>query len=185
MDPKLQSDAKVRMEKCLESLKNEFVKLRTGRASVGLLDGIRVECYGNTMPINQVASVSVSDSRTLVITPWDKSTFQEIERAIHKSDLGLTPVNDGKVIRINIPSLTEDRRKDLVKIAKKHTEEARVAIRNVRRDANEALKKIEKEKSASEDDIEKWETEIQKTTDNTIAQADSLLANKEKEIMTV
>ncbi len=185
MDPKIQAETKQRMDKTIESLRNEFGKLRTGRASIALLDGVKVDSYGSLMPINQVASVSVSDSRTLVITPWDKSIIQEIEKSIHKSDLGLQPMNDGKVVRISIPPLTEERRKDLVKVAKRVTEEARVAVRNSRREANEAVKKLQKDGKISEDDLKKWEVEIQKMTDQYVTQVDTLLANKEKEIMEV
>ncbi|QQR80733.1 MAG: ribosome recycling factor [Deltaproteobacteria bacterium] len=185
MDPKIQSEIKQKMDKGIEALKHEFSRLRTGRASVGLVDGVKVEYYGSTMPLNQVATVNVTDSRTLTLSPWDKSAIQEIERAIHKADLGLQPVNDGKVIRINIPALTEERRKDLVKIAKKVTEESRVTIRNIRREGNESIKKLQKEAHLSEDDLEKWEAEVQKMTDAAIAQLDSLLTHKEKEIMEV
>lgn len=185
MDPKIQSDLKGRMEKALEVLRGEFTKLRTGRASISLLDGIRVECYGNKMPLNQVATLSTPDSRTIAISPWDKTVIPEIEKAIQKSDLGLQPVNDGKLVRINIPALTEERRKEFVKIAKRVSEEGRVMIRNVRRDANEAVKKLQKEGKLSEDDLKKSEAEIQKTTDQYIAQVESLLSHKEKEIMEV
>ena len=173
------------MEKALEVLRGEFTKLRTGRASISLLDTIRVECYGNKMPLNQVATLSTPDSRTIVITPWDKAVIPEIEKAVQKSDLGLQPVNDGKLVRINIPALTEERRKEFVKIAKRVSEEGRVMIRNVRRDANEAVKKLQKEGKLSEDDLKKSEAEIQKMTDHTIAQVESLLSHKEKEIMEV
>lgn len=185
MDPKIQNETKQRMDKTVEALRHEFSRLRTGRASVALLDGVKVDSYGSQMPINQVASLTVSDSRTIVITPWDKSILQEIEKAIHKSDIGLQPVNDGKVVRIGIPPLTEERRKDLVKVAKRVTEESRVAIRNSRREANEAVKKVQKDGKISEDDLKKWETEIQKMTDQYITNIDSLLANKEKEVMEV
>lgn len=185
MDPKIQADTKQKMDKTIEALRNEFSKLRTGRASVGILDGVKVDAYGSVMPLNQMANLGVSDSRTIVITPWDKSTIQEIERAVHKAELGLTPINDGKVVRISIPPLTEERRKDLVKVAKRVAEEQRVSIRNTRRDANEAVKKIQKDGKISEDDLKKWETEIQKLTDQYVAQIDSILANKEKEIMEV
>lgn len=181
MDLGIQTHMKQHMAKALESLRGEFAKLRTGRASVALLDGIRVDCYGSKMPLNQVATLSVPESRTLVISPWDKGVIQEIEKAIHKSELGLTPVNDGKVVRINIPPLTEERRKDFVKVAKRVTEEARVSVRNARRDANEAVKKLK----VPEDDLKKWETEIQKMTDQAIADVDELLAHKEKEILEV
>lgn len=185
MDPKIQGETKQRMDKTIESLRNEFGKLRTGRASVALLDGVKVDSYGSLMSLNQVASLSVSDSRTIVISPWDKSIMQEIEKSIHKSDLGLQPMNDGKVVRISIPALTEERRKDLVKVAKRVAEEQRVGIRNVRRESNETVKKIQKDGKISEDDLKKWETEIQKMTDQAIADIDKILANKEKEIMEV
>ncbi|HEX5037397.1 MAG TPA: ribosome recycling factor [bacterium] len=185
MDPKLQAETKQRMDKTIESLRGEFSKLRTGRASVAVLDGVRVDSYGSLMALNAVASLSVSDSRTIVISPWDKSLLQEIERAVHKADLGLQPVNDGKLIRISIPPLTEERRKDLVKVAKKAGEESKVAIRNARREANEAVKKIQKDGKISEDDLKKWEAEIQKLTDQYVAQIDTVLANKEKEIMEI
>jgi ribosome recycling factor len=185
MDPKIQTETKQKMDKTVESLRGEFSKLRTGRASVAILDGIRVDSYGSLMALNQVASLSVSDSRTIVITPWDKSLLQEIERAIHKSELGLQPVNDGKLVRLSIPPLTEERRKDLVKVAKKVTEEARVSIRNSRREANETVKKVQKDGKISEDDLKKWEAEIQKMTDQYITQIDQVLANKEKEIMEI
>jgi ribosome recycling factor len=185
MDPKIQSETKQKMDKTVESLRGEFGKLRTGRASIAILDGIRVDSYGSLMALNQVASLSVSDSRTIVITPWDKSLLQEIERAIHKSELGLQPVNDGKLVRLSIPPLTEERRKDLVKVAKKVTEEARVSVRNARRDANEAVKKVQKDGKISEDDLKKWEAEIQKMTDQYVANIDQILANKEKEIMEI
>jgi ribosome recycling factor len=185
MDPKIQAETKQRMDKTIESLRGEFAKLRTGRASVALLDGVRVDSYGSLMALNQVATLSVSDSRTIVISPWDKSLLQEIERAVHKADLGLQPVNDGKLIRISIPPLTEERRKDLVKVAKKAGEESKVAIRNARREANEGVKKVQKDGKISEDDLKKWEAEIQKMTDQYVTQIDTVLANKEKEIMEI
>ncbi len=185
MDAMIQSEVKQKMEKALENLRTEFSRLRTGRASVAILDGVRVSCYGNMMPLNQVATLSVPESRTIVISPWDKSVMQEIDKAILKSDLGLTPINDGKVIRINIPQLTEERRKDLVKVAKKASEETRVSIRNARRDANEAAKKFQKDGKISEDELKRWETEIQKQTDQFVQQVDTTLAHKEKEILEV
>lgn len=185
MDPKLQAETKQKMDKTIEALRGEFAKLRTGRASVAILDGVRVDSYGSMMPLNQVASVSVSDSRSIAISPWDKSLLQAIEKAIHKAELGLQPVNDGKLIRISIPPLTEERRKDLVKVAKKAAEESRVAVRNSRRDANEAVKKLQKDGKISEDDLKKWEAEIQKMTDSFIANIETVLANKEKEIMEI
>lgn len=178
-------DCKNRMQKSIDSLEKEFSKLRTGRASTALVDSIRVDYYGTPTPLNQVASVSVPDSRTISISPWDRSAFTGIEKAIMKSDLGLTPINDGRAIRINIPPLTEDRRKDLVKMAKKYTEDTKVAIRNVRRDVNEAFKKLLSAKEISEDESHKAQDEVQKITDDFIRKADAVLAEKEKEIMEI
>lgn len=185
MDPVIQNEVKHKLDKSIESLRSEFLKIRTGRASIAILDTVRVDCYGTKMALNQVAMLATPDSRTIVITPWDKGVIQEIEKSIQKSDLGLNPINDGKVVRISIPSLTEERRKDLVKIVKKVSEEARVSVRNGRRDGNETVKKLQKEGKISEDDLKKWEHEIQKMTDQAIAQVDSLLTHKEKEIMEV
>ena len=185
MDAQIQSDLKKHFDKSLDSLKHEYARLRTGRATVSILDGIKVEYYGSTTPLNQVATLTVSDSRTVVISPWDKSAIQDIERAIHKADIGIQPINDGKVVRLSIPPLTEERRRDLVKMAKKVVEETRVSVRNSRREANEAVKKKQKDAHLSEDDVKKWEAEIQKMTDQVIAQADSVFENKEKEIMEV
>jgi ribosome recycling factor len=173
------------MQKSIDSLEKDFSKLRTGRASTALVDSIRVDYYGTPTPLNQVASVSIPDSRTISISPWDRNAFNSIEKAIMKSDLGLTPINDGRAIRISIPVLTEERRKDLVKMAKKYTEEAKVAIRNVRRDVNDALKKMHTAKEISEDDLHKAQDEVQKTTDNFVKKADAVLTEKEKEIMEI
>ncbi|GAB6111122.1 MAG TPA: ribosome recycling factor [Desulfomicrobium sp.] len=178
-------DCTSRMQKSIDSLEKDFSRLRTGRASTALVDNIRVEYYGTPTPLNQVASVSIPDSRTISISPWDRNAFSNIEKAIMKSDLGLTPINDGRAIRINIPPLTEERRKDLVKMAKKYTEEAKVAIRNVRRDVNEALKKMQTAKEISEDDLHKAQDEVQKATDSFVKKADAALAEKEKEIMEI
>ncbi len=178
-------DCTNRMQKSIDSLEKDFSRLRTGRASTALVDNIRVEYYGTPTPLNQVASVSIPDSRTISISPWDRNAFSNIEKAIMKSDLGLTPINDGRAIRINIPPLTEERRKDLVKMAKKYTEEAKVAIRNVRRDVNEALKKMQTAKEISEDDLHKAQDEVQKATDGFVKKADAALAEKEKEIMEI
>jgi len=178
-------EAEEKMKKALVSLDKEFARLRTGRASTALLDGVRVDYYGTPTPIDQIASVSTPDSRTITIQPWDRKAFADVEKAILKSDLGLTPVNDGKIIRIGIPPLTEERRKDLAKVAKKYTEEAKVAVRNVRRDANEALKKLKNDKKISEDDQHKGQEEIQKLTDAYVAKSDAALAKKEKEIMEI
>ncbi|BCS86766.1 ribosome recycling factor [Pseudodesulfovibrio sediminis] len=178
-------DGKKRMAGAITSLEKEFSKLRTGRATTSLVDGIIVDYYGTPTPINQLASVSVPDSKTITIQPWDKGAFGGVEKAIMASDLGLNPVNDGKIIRIAIPPLTEERRKDLVKIAKKYTEDAKIAIRNVRRDMNDALKKMEKDKDISEDDRKHGETEVQKLTDDYVKASDTSLAEKEKEILAI
>jgi ribosome recycling factor len=174
-----------KMNKAIEALKKDFGSIRTGRASLSLLDGIHIDYYGTLTPLNQAASLSVPDSRQIAIQPWDQKLIHEIEKAILKSDLGLTPNNDGKVIRLIIPQLTEERRKELVKIAKKKCEDARVAIRNIRRDINEEIKKSEKEKHMSEDDVKRFQEEIQKVTDSHIHKVDEVFHHKEKEIMEV
>lgn len=181
----IKKDAKERMDKALTSLDREFAKLRTGRASAALFDGIKVDYYGTMTPLGQLATVAVPDSRTITIQPWDRGAFGAVEKAILKSDLGLNPVNDGKILRVTIPPLTEERRKELVKIAKKYTEESKVAIRNVRRDANDALKKLEKEKQITEDEFKRAQEDTQKLTDAAVAKADSLFGAKEKEIMEI
>lgn len=176
-------DGKKRMVGALSSLTKEFSRLRTGRASVSLIEPIIADYYGNPTPIGQIASLSVPDARTITIQPWDKAAFGAVEKAILKSDLGLNPVNDGKMIRISIPPLTEERRKDLVKVAKKFTEEAKVAVRNVRRDLNEGLKKLLKDKDITEDEQHKLTDEVQKLTDDTIKKCDETFSAKEKEIL--
>ncbi len=176
-------ECKDKMEKAISSLEKELAKLRTGRASVSILDDVTVEYYGTMTPLNQLASLSVPDSRTIAIQPWDRNAFSGIEKAIMKSDLGLNPVNDGKIIRINIPPLTEERRKDLVKLAKKSAEEGKVALRNIRREANDALKKMKNNKKLTEDEMHKGHDEVQKITDSFVARIDQILADKEKEIM--
>jgi ribosome recycling factor len=178
-------DAKNRMGKALESLEGDFAKLRTGRASTSLVEDIQVEYYGTPTPLNQISSVSIPDSRTISIQPWDRNAFGDIEKAIMKSDLGLTPVNDGKIIRISIPPLTEERRKELVKVAKKYTEDAKIAVRNIRRDANDALKKKKNDKELTEDEMHRGQDEVQKLTDEHVEMADELLEAKEKEIMEI
>jgi ribosome recycling factor len=178
-------DLKDRMGKSIESLKREYSRLRTGRASISLLDGIRVSYYDTPTPLNQMASLAVPEPRLIVIQPWDKTAIEDIEKAILKSELGLTPVNDGKVIRISIPPLTEERRKELVKVARKMSEENKVAIRNIRRDANEMLKDLKKEKEITEDDLYRSQEEVQKATDQYISQVDELCAAKEKEILEI
>jgi len=174
-----------RMNGAIESIKKDFVSIRTGRASISLLDGILVDYYGTSTPISQVASLGIPDPRQITIQPWEQRLIPEIEKAILKSDLGLTPGNDGKTIRINIPPLTEERRKQLVKVVKKRAEEARVAIRNIRRDINEEIKKAEKEKHFSEDDVKRLQEEIQKVTDSYISKVEDILQHKEKEIMEI
>ena len=173
------------MQASIEALKKKFASVRTGRASLALLDGLTVDYYGTPTPIQQLASLSLPDSRQIAIQPWEQKIIPEIEKAIMKSDLGLTPMNDGKLIRINIPALTEERRKQLVKVVKKEAEEAKVAVRNIRRDVNEELKKLEKEKHVSEDEIKKEHDEVQKITDSFVKKVDELLEHKEKEIMEV
>lgn len=178
-------DAEDRMDKAMAAMDRDFGKLRTGRASTALVDAIKVDYYGTPTPISQLASVAVPDSRTVTIQPWDKGAFSGVEKAILKSDLGLTPVNDGKIIRISIPPLTEERRKELVKVSRKYTEDAKVAVRNVRRDANEQLKKLEKDKLISEDELKKAGEDVQKLTDKYVAEADKRCQAKEKEIMDI
>ena len=178
-------DLKERMGKSIETLKREYSRLRTGRASISLLDGIRVSYYDSPTPLNQMASLAVPEPRLIVIQPWDKTAIEDIEKAILKSELGLTPINDGKVIRISIPPLTEERRKELVKVARKMSEENKVAIRNIRRDANEMLKDLKKEKEITEDDLYRSQEEVQKATDQFISQVDELCTAKEKEILEI
>ncbi|MDW7650607.1 MAG: ribosome recycling factor [Bacillota bacterium] len=178
-------DVEDRMEKAVAALKRDLATLRAGRATPSLLDKITVDYYGSSMPINQLANISVPEPRLLVIQPWDKKAVTEIERAIMKSDLGLTPASDGSIIRLAIPQLTEERRKELVKVSKKKAEEGRVAIRNIRRDANDELKKKEKAGEITEDELHKSQDEVQKLTDKFIEEADQVLAAKEKEIMEV
>ncbi len=179
--------AEDKMTKALEVLRKEFVTLRTGRASLGMLEGIMVDYYGTPTPLNQVANMSVPDARQITIQAWEPKLLGEIEKAILKSDIGITPGNDGKIIRLVIPPLTEERRLQIVKHAKKLAEDARVAIRNIRRDVNDEIKKKGKDKDAhvSEDEIKKMQDEVQKSTDNFIKKIDEVLVHKEKEIMTV
>ncbi|MCK5208054.1 MAG: ribosome recycling factor [Cyclobacteriaceae bacterium] len=177
-------EAKDHMEKSLHHVSHALAKIRAGRAMPSMLDGLVVDYYGNPTPINQVASVNTPDAKTLAIKPWEKNILTEIERAIINSDLGLNPQNDGEIIRLNIPPLTEERRKDLVKQSRNETEHGRISVRNVRKDANDHLKKLLKE-HVSEDDVKKAETTIQELTDEYIKKIDDLLAKKEDEIMTV
>ena len=176
---------KENMKNSLDSLKKEFGKVRTGRASLSLLDGIKVNYYDALTPLNQIASLNIPESRTITVQPWDKQIIGEIEKAILKSELGLTPINDGNIIRINIPILTEERRKELVKVVKKMVEECKVALRNIRRDANENFKQMKKNKEISEDEAFKNQNRTQEITDEFINKVDGLLKNKEKEIMEI
>jgi ribosome recycling factor len=184
MPQSIKKNAEDRMEKAIGSLKKELSSLRAGRAVPALLDRVQVEYYGAMTPVNQLANISTPDSRTLMIQPWDKSSMSAIEKAIMKSDLGLTPSNDGSMIRIVIPALTSERRAELVKMTRKFGEEAKVAVRNVRRDANDDIKKLEKS-GISEDESRKYQEDIQKFTDKFIAEVDKVLVAKEKEIMEV
>lgn len=174
-----------KMQKSVESFKNELSKVRTGRASISLLDGISVDAYGSMLPMNQVATMTIPESRMIAIQPWDPQMVPAIEKAIMTSNLGLAPANDGKVIRLNIPQLTEERRKELVKQVRKVAEEFRVAIRNVRRDAIDILKQQKKDKEISEDDLFKLQDDIQAETDKYVKQIDDVTDNKETEMMEV
>jgi len=173
------------MKRAVEVFRQELAGLKAGRATPAMLDKLRVDYYGTPTPINQLANIEVTDTRTLTIKPWDRSTLKAIEKAILTSDLGINPMNDGVVIRLNIPALTEERRKELVKVVHKRTEEQRVAIRNIRRDANEAIKKCEKDKACSEDEAKRAQDEVQKLTDKYIKEAESIMSAKEKEIMSI
>jgi ribosome recycling factor len=177
------AETKRKMDKVLEAMSRDLSRVRTGRASVALLEGIKVDCYGTSMPLSQVASLAAPESRLLTIQPWDTSVMGDIEKAILKSDLGLNPANDGKIIRLPIPALTTERRKELVKMVKKMEEEAKVALRNVRREANEDFKEMKKEKLLAEDDAHRGTEEVQKITDEYIKKAEAQGADKEKEIM--
>lgn len=181
----IQNKLQQQMEKTIEALKHEFSTIRAGRANAQMLDKIRVDYYGTPTPINQVGSISVPEPRTLMINPWDKSAMKDIETAIRNSDLGLNPTNDGEVIRLNVPALTEERRKELCKQAKKASEDFKVRIRNERRDANDKLKKLEKEGEITEDDLKKAQDNVQKMTDKYTKEVDVLLEVKEKDIMAV
>jgi ribosome recycling factor len=178
-------DTEERMKKSLSAFRREMAGIRTGKATTALLDAVKIECYGQVMPLNQVASISVPESRLLLIQPWDRTIVSDVEKAIHKSDLGLVPNTDGNVIRLSIPPLTEERRRDLVKIVRKHAEEARVSVRNIRRDANEALKKAQKDGKVSEDDSHKAMDKVQELTDTYVGEIDQSLKVKEDEIMEV
>jgi len=178
-------DVEERMKKSMTNLQKEFASIRTGRANPSMFEGIKVSVYGSEMPMNQVATISCPEARLVVIQPWDKSNLGEIEKAILKSDLSLNPSNDGNLIRIQIPDLTEERRKEYVKLARGKAEECRVAVRNIRRDGNDMIKSLEKEKGISEDESKVQQDEIQKLTDKYIADVQKMTDNKEKEIMSI
>lgn len=178
-------DLKQRMDKAIESLRRDLGKVRTGRANTALLDGIVADYYGTMTPLTQMATLSVPESRLITIQPWDASAMEVIEKAILSSDLGLNPSNDGKIIRLAIPQLTEERRKDMVKLAKKYAEDAKISVRNSRRDANELLKDLEKEKEISEDDLKRSCDEVQGITDEYVKKVDSVIKHKEQDIMEI
>lgn len=183
MKEEILSECRDKMTKAIQSLKKDFMRIRTGRATTALLDGIKVHCYDTLMPLDQVASLSTPESRLITIKPWDQTIIGEIEKSILKSELGLTPMNDGKIVRIPIPPLTEERRKDLAKVAKKMGEESKIAIRNLRREANEMFKDLKSEKEISEDEFFKSQEDVQKITDEFIRKVDEVSAEKEKEIL--
>jgi len=181
----IKKDARERMTKCVQTFQSDMKKLRTGRAHPSLIEHLKVDYYGTDTPLNQVANIAVEDGRTLVVSPWEKTMVQPIEKAIHKSDLGLNPMTAGTVIRIPMPALTEERRRDITKVLRQDAEGARVAVRNVRRDVMSAIKDLLKEKLISQDDEKRAETEIQKLTDKHVADIETALAAKEKEVMQV
>jgi ribosome recycling factor len=183
MKDEILSELKDKMTKSIGALKKEFNRIRTGRASTALIEGVRVDCYDTQMPIDQIASISVPESRLLVIQPWDVSIISNIEKAILKSELGLTPMNDGKIVRISIPPLTEGRRKELAKLARKVAEENKIVIRGHRREANEMFKELKTGKEISEDEMHRAQSEVQKITDDFIKKVDETTAEKEKEII--
>lgn len=174
-----------KMNRTVETLREDFIKIRTGRASTGLLDHVMVDYYGTPTPINQVAQIGVADARTLTVQPWEKNMVAPVEKAIRSSDLGLNPATSGMLIRVPLPPLTEERRREITKVVKHIGEEAKVAIRNLRRDANEHVKRLLKDKEISEDDEKRAEKDVQKLTDNFIARVDQTVAEKEKEVMTI
>ena len=181
----IKSEAGERMEKSLDALAHNFNKIRTGRAHPGILDGLRVEYYGSETPLNQVADINVEDARTLLLTVWDKSMIQDVERAIMKSDLGLNPATAGEVIRIPMPALTEETRKGFIRQARQEAESARVSVRNARRDAMSMLKELVKEKEISEDDERRGQETVQKLTDSFVARVEKMLADKEADLMEI
>lgn len=183
MKEEILDELRQKMSKAVDALKKEFRKIRTGRASAALLDGIKVDCYDTQMPIDQVATISVPESRLITIQPWDQTIMGNVEKSILKSELGLTPMNDGKIIRISIPPLTEERRKELAKLARKMAEENKISIRNLRRDANDMFKELKAEKEISEDELYRAQDDVQKITDEFIKEVDETTAKKEREII--
>ena len=179
------SEGKKQMEKSIEHMRGEFSKLRVGRATTAMVEGVRVEMYGSSMTLKEVAALATPDARTITIQPWDRSVINEIEKGILAANLGLTPINDGKLIRVTLPALTEERRKDFVKLLKKSGEEAKVAIRNARRDAMDAIKQEKDRGEYSEDDVRRFQDEIQKLTDHFTQETDKLVDSKSKEVMTL
>ncbi len=185
MTPELKKATEQKMQKSLEALKNDLGKVRTGRAHTGILDHVQVDYYGSLLPINQVANINLIDARTIGVTPWEKKMGPVIEKAIRESDLGLNPSSVGDTVRVPMPALTEERRKDLIKVVRSEAENARVAVRNLRRDANHALKEAMKAKTISEDDERRTQDDVQKLTDRHIAEIDKALAQKESDLMAV
>jgi len=183
MKEEILSELRQKMNKAVDALKKDFLKIRTGRASTALLDGIKVDCYDTQMPIDQVATISAPESRLITIQPWDQTIMGNVEKSILKSELGLTPMNDGKIIRISIPPLTEERRKELAKLARKMAEENKISIRNFRREANDLLKELKAEKEISEDALYRSQDDVQKITDEFIKKVDETTAQKEQEII--
>ena len=181
----IKNNAEAKMAKSIESFKSELQKIRTGRAHPGILDQVQVDYYGSMVPISQVANVTLLDARTISVQPWEKGMGAKIEKAIRESDLGLNPASQGDLIRVPMPALTEERRKDLTKVVKNAGEDAKVAVRNVRRDANEQAKKLQKDKTITEDDERRSEADVQKLTDRVISDIDKLIASKEQEILAV
>ena len=177
--------AEQKMQKSVETLKHDLAKVRTGRAHTGLLDHIHVDYYGSSMPLSQVANVTLADPRTIGVTPWEKKMIPAVEKAIRESDLGLNPATSGEMIRVPMPALTEERRKELIKVVHKEAEAAKIAVRNVRRDANEQLKKLLKDKQCSEDDERRAHDDLQKLTDRFVAEVDRLLQAKEADLMAI
>ena len=185
MEKQVQEKTKLAMEKAIDALKRDLGKIRTGRASLTLLEDVRVDYYGTPTPLNQVGTLAVPEPRMMTVQPWERNLIPEIEKAILKSDLGITPSSDGQVVRIVIPPLTEERRKEMVKVIKRMGEDTKVAVRNSRRDANEALKKLQKDKEITEDDLKHGEKSVQELTDQYVKKVDEILVAKEKEVMEI